>query len=36
MDSPEKLEPKHAGAAFIEARIAEIAHERPELDIRQF
>jgi hypothetical protein len=36
MDSPEELKPKHSGAAFIAQRIAEIAHELPELDIRQF
>jgi integrase len=32
MDSPETIEPQHAGAAFIAARIAEIAHELPELE----
>jgi integrase len=32
MDSPDQLKPKHAGAAFIAARIAEIAESLPELE----
>ncbi|MGO9412661.1 MAG: tyrosine-type recombinase/integrase [Spirochaetia bacterium] len=32
MDSPERLTSRHAGAAFIAQRIAEIAHELPELE----
>ena len=29
MDQSDQLKPKHAGAAFIAQRIAEIAHEFP-------
>jgi hypothetical protein len=36
MDSPERLEPRRAGMAFIAQRIAKIAPELPELDVRQF
>jgi integrase len=32
MDSPDRLKPKHAGAAFIAASIAEIAESLPELE----
>ena len=32
MSSPETIKPQHAGAAFIAERIAEIAHELPELE----
>ena len=32
MDSPDQLKPKHAGAAFIAERIAEIAESLPELE----
>jgi integrase len=32
MDSPDQLKPKHAGAAFIAASIAEIAESLPELE----
>ena len=33
MDQSDQLKPKHAGAAFIAQRIAEIAHEFPELEV---
>ena len=32
MDSPDQLKPKHAGAAFIASRIAEIAASLPDLE----